>query len=220
MTQFDDLTFPNRFVGDFRTIKAYVVASPFIRDVLITSLRRLELGEPQLRVHFEEIAERKLFGVFGLQKPKVREFALERDWESPGSPEIKLVFYEKTQEQRIVDKFIQLNVHYEATEKIYLCVKVTPDYDLCCWLGATEDKKPVIEFGEVWRRGKYEFKSCYEMREDQRTEKHIKEGLNVALEMIAASASYFGMSPLSEHIMQGWAISRISERLDNQDESV
>lgn len=221
MTQFENPTFPHKFLGDFRTIRAYLVASPFVRDVLINYFRRLKLGEPRLRIYFEEIAQRKVFGVFGLRKPKIREFALERDWESSETPKIRLVFYEKPQEQRIADRFIQItNIRYEATEKVHLCVKITPDYDLCCRFGVTEDKKPVIEFGEVWRRGKYEFKPCYEMREDQRDEQHTKEGLYAALETIGASVSYYGMSPLSEHQMQGWAINMIRERLDTQNDSV
>ena len=208
----------DEFGLSYRAIRIYL-NSPFVINVLIPYLRKLGLGEPQFRVYFEELGQQKALGIFTLKDKIIREFAVELDFEPTEMSMPKLVFCQEQQRAKnVLDRLTHtITTRYEVTERTYLCVKITPDYDLCCYFGITEDKKPIIEFGEVWRRGKYEFKPRYEMRKDQRDEQHTREGLHATLKMIGA---YCGMIPLPEHQMQSWAIDIIRKRIEKQDENV
>ncbi len=57
----------DEFGLSYRVIRIHLITSHFIKNVLIPYLRKLRLGEPQLRVYFEELAQQKALGIFALK---------------------------------------------------------------------------------------------------------------------------------------------------------
>jgi len=133
--EFVDILLWEEFNKEFRDARSATQILPCLRDIVLPCMRQLELGEPQLRLHWYE-------GVNGVY---VREFALETDCELKESSRVKLVFRQPVEDKLkgFSDKPINKVYRYcTLALKDYICLQITSEYELgCCLTRISKDNK-------------------------------------------------------------------------------
>lgn len=143
-----DVLLWEEFRMEFRQSHLSYSLFPCITDIVIPSLRQLEIGEPQLRLNFRE----------GKDGKYVNEFALSDDWEPSETSSVNLVF-----RRPIFDKHNFWERVLRKPEKVYryclmgpwdyLCLEIFHDKYLCCCL-STISKDPKKNVSEILEEGK------------------------------------------------------------------